>query len=266
MPSEEIEEALHIRDTDDMDDLIKKMNRLEEFYNDNERFNGFSPFIRVYRDITVDVNDLYAKNAFNNPELMEELDLVFAEQYLKRMRSFILHGEKQTPWKHYIEYCTREDRYESLSMILGINAHINGDLLHSINHVGLEDAADYNRVNSILDKHLSENIHYLILQEHDRLAFYAELVKPVTRYELHETIIQWREDIWSYRRYEADTVEPLFETAAEKMAEQIIDLGHHTNFFTLPIASWRLHSMQVTNLDRIAGRLPDPPSSGGRPA
>lgn len=261
MPSQEVEDALRIQDHDDMDDLIKKMNILEEFYKQEERYHGFAPFIKVYRDVTQDVRGLYTKDAFNNPATMEELDLYFAEQYLKRMRSFILHDEKKSPWKTYIEYCTREDRYESLSMVLGINAHINGDLLHSVNHIGLEDEADYTRVNSILEHHLSDNLHYLILQEHDRLALYAELVKPVTWYELHKTIIQWRDDIWYYRQFDGESVEPVFEEAAEAMAEKIIDLGHHTNIFTLPIESWRLHNLQINHLESVAERLPDQPSS-----
>lgn len=256
MLPDKVEEALHIRDGDTMEDLIQKMYRLERFYSENEEYNGFQPFIKVYREVTEDVNELYGQGAFNDPSTMEQLDLYFAGRYLEPMRAFLLHGEKQRPWSTYIDYCTREDRYESLAMFLGINAHINGDLLHAVNHIGLEDQHDYNRINGILEQHLSHNLHYLILKEHDRLALYAELVKPLTWYEMHTTIIRWRQDIWQYRGQDSHQVETVFEDATEQIADRLIDIAHNTSLLTLPIESWRLHNIQIGQFDTIAQRLP----------
>jgi len=251
MVPDSVWESLHIEDGDDMDVLVRKMRTLEEFYAGHEEYQGFEPFIHVYRKVTEDVRELHRQGRFNNPHTMEELDLYFAETYFEPMRAFFRDGERPQPWRTYLEYCTRDDFYESLAMFLGINAHINGDLLHSVNEIGLEDRDDYDRVDGILERHLSEDIHYLILKEHDRFALYAELLKPLTRYEMHSTILRWRADIWSYRGKEPGTVEPLFRDATELIAERLISIAHGTNLFTLPLQSFKLRKIRVEYSDEI---------------
>lgn len=246
--SGKVQQALEVTSDDDISDLIQKMRVLEEFYGGSEEYRGFKPFIHVYRQVTEDVNALYAQDRFNNPEKMEQLDLYFAKRYLNPMKAYLTKGVAQKPWKTYLDYCMREDRYDSLAMFLGINAHINGDLLHSVNSVGLTDEEDYNRVNGILENHLSDNLHYLLLKEHDKLAFYAELVKPITRYELHRTVIRWRSDIWKHANTTGHNVEPVFEDATEQIGQRLIQIGHTTNILTLPLECAKLRNIAVENV------------------
>jgi hypothetical protein len=254
----DVEQALDIADADGIPALLRKMRTLEKFYDGHDRYSGFKPFISVYRQVTEDVQALYAADRFNNPATMEELDLYFAKLYLDPMKAFLVNGEKRRPWRTYIDYCRRDDRHPSLAMFLGINAHINGDLLQAVNHVGLDDEADYNRVNGILENHLSDNLHHLLVAERDRLALYAELVKPVTRYELHRTVIRWRADIWAVAGQNAELVEAAFVDGAERMADRLIRIGHEATLLRLPVECVKLRRLSVDNVVDI----PDADAAG----
>lgn len=264
MIPERVQRALHVDMDASMQDLIEKMRTLEAFYQQNEEYHGFLPFLRVYREVTEDVSRLHQKEGFNNAEEMRRLDLSFAQRYFDAIEAFLVDGETVRPWKTYIEYCSQPDRYASLAMFLGINAHVNGDLLHSLSESGAQERADYERINTVLEQHLTDSLHYLVLREHDRLALYAELLKPLTRFELHSTVIHWRSDIWRYHTLPgSDAFVPVFEAFAEAVGDRLIRIGHSTNLLTLPWESYKLLHLRITDFETLAQQLPDPDTSQG---
>jgi len=237
----------------DMSDLVQKMDALENFFNQNEKYRLFAEFIEVYKQITESVQSIHEEDGFNQPSEMEKLDLEFAKYYFDAMQKFILDGEKIEPWKNYIDYCMREDSSESVALFLGINSHVNGDLIKALNKSDFDSNEDYTRINPVLENHLSQNLRRLILEDHDKYAFYAELFKPVTRYELNHTIISWRKQIWKHRGIKQK--EPIFENYAEEVAEKIIHIAEHTNPFTLPIEAYKIKKLDLESFPQTNKKL-----------
>jgi|GEM_PF-2298169 len=235
--------------SDDIKDLLKKMGGLEFFFEQSDSYSSFSEFLRVYRQITLGVDRIYDRNGFRQASEMEKLDLEFANFYFEAMEKFLLHEEKIQPWENYINYCMNEDASASIAMFLGINSHVNGDLIKALNSTDFRSFKDYNRVNPVLRDHLSENLHHLIMKDHDKYAFLAEMFKPISRYELDHTIISWRRNAWEHRGNREK--EPVFENYAEKVAEKVIRIGKATNPITLPLEAYKLKFMDIEDFPEV---------------
>ena len=239
--------------SDNMQDLLEKMKGLESFFRKNDSYSSLGEFLGVYRQITSSVDRIYGRKGFKKASEMQRLDLEFASLYLMAMERFLLNEERISPWKNYIDYCMREDASPSIAMFLGINSHVNGDLLKALNSTGFDCFEDYSRVNPVLRDHLSKNLHHLVLKDHDKYAFLAEVFKPLSRYEMDHTIISWRRNTWKHRGN--PDKEPVFESYAEKVAEKVIDISEATNPLTLPLEAYKLRFMDLKDFPEIDSEI-----------
>lgn len=240
-------------ESDSIQDLLRKMSSLEYFFNQNDSYSSFSEFLEVYKQITLSVEKIYVRNEFQQASEMERLDIEFASYYFDAMEKFLFHEERVEPWKKYIDYCMRDDASASIAMFLGINSHVNGDLVKALNHTEFDSYADYNRVNPVLKSHLSKNLRHLVLKDHDKYAFLAALFKPLSRYELDSTVISWRRNAWNRRGNHG--IEATFEDYAEKVAEKVIGIAHATNPLTLPYEAYRLHDIRMEDFPEIESEI-----------
>ena len=240
-------------ESDDLKNLLEKMKGLESFFRHNDSYSSLGEFLGVYRQITSSVDRIYGRKGFKKASEMQRLDLEFASLYLMAMERFLLNEEKIRPWKNYIDYCMRDDAAPSIAMFLGINSHVNGDLLKALNSTGFDCFEDYSCVNPVLRDHLSKNLHHLVLKDHDKYAFLAEVFKPLSRYEMDQTIISWRRNAWKHRGNPGK--EPVFESYAEKVAEKVIDISEATNPLTLPLEAYKLRFMDIKHFHKIKSEI-----------
>jgi uncharacterized protein DUF5995 len=83
-------------------------------------------FAALYRRVTIAVRDQIA--SFQDPALLERLDVTFAQRYLDALAAWQAGRPCSSCWKVAFDF-TRDDRLIVLQhLLLGINAHINLDL------------------------------------------------------------------------------------------------------------------------------------------
>jgi hypothetical protein len=123
------------------------------------RKDGVAIFDRLYLQVTLTVDAASAGTAFENPEFVERLDVVFAGLYFDAEAAIASGAQCPVAWRPLIE--TRSQRREPIQFALaGMSAHINHDLPIAIvttcEELGLapDDGSvahrDYQRVDGLL--------------------------------------------------------------------------------------------------------------------
>ena len=85
-------------------------------------------FAALYRKVTVAVRDSIVAGRFENPELMTQLDVVFARRYLDAYESWRIDGEVTSAWDAAFAATGKWRLLVVQHLLVGMNAHINLDL------------------------------------------------------------------------------------------------------------------------------------------
>jgi hypothetical protein len=122
--------------------------------------DGVACFNGMYLQVTKAVRDDLP--AFESPEFVERLDVLFAEFYFQAFDAAAAHAWVSKAWAPLFE---RKDATNVIALqfaIAGMNAHINNDLAHALvltwRELGLQPARDsaeyrdYEKVNRILER------------------------------------------------------------------------------------------------------------------
>lgn len=183
-----------------IDGVIDELGRIVDRAEREASRIGY--FAALYREVTRRVREGIAEGRFEDPARMEELDVVFANRYL---RAHDRHRHGGTPTRSWAVAFAASERWSPLvlqHLLLGMNAHINLDLGIAAARVSTDgdvDAlhADFLTINEILSR-MIDGVqgrlapHSPWMGGLDRLAGEADEV--ISNFCLRRA----REDAWSF--------------------------------------------------------------------
>jgi len=136
-----------------IDEVIFALDEIIEQSEQNNDPAGY--FAALYRKVTIRVKEGIASGFFDDPQRMEQLDVVFANRYLDAYEAYRKNQPVTESWRKAFEL---SDQYWPIvlqHLLMGINSHINLDLgiaavkiSEGKNLADLE--TDFNRINEIL--------------------------------------------------------------------------------------------------------------------
>lgn len=217
----------------DPDDIYRVLGRMEVYLDICEtdpKLHGISPFLYTYSLITktVAVKRLERNCIFQDKDSLEDLDIYFAELFFAPFMQYLKTGIAPAPWKTFFEYCGDSNGQPFLQMLLGINAHINGDLANALINTKADNRHDFLMINQILHGEIPSILKYLIWRK-DWIALGAYALPAETDRVFRDIIVQWREDAWhNYQvmlksRHPEAALEDL-HNQTEKLAEYLISI------------------------------------------
>ena len=112
-------------------------------------------FAVLYSKVTEKVKEGIATGMFQNGPRMEQLDVIFANRYIKAYYEYKFELKPSSCWQVAFEYATDYWIVVLQHLLLGMNAHINLDLSIAAAQVAPGDKiqdleADFNMINHIL--------------------------------------------------------------------------------------------------------------------
>lgn len=224
-------------------DIIGRMKVLLEFFKRNPKYKNLVPFLKTYFLITKSVAERQVeyKVYFDHPDKLQQLDAYFANLYFRPLKAFLLHGKILTPWRCYFQYCQRSDGIPFVQMLLGINAHINSDLLTSVTKLRYNERHDFLRINKILSEEIPDVMKFLVRVDHDLLGLGALIFREFVNREFQNVIVNWREIVWknskklSIVKYKQIVKQVHYQTEStgEEIIEVFEDLTHYRHLTKL---------------------------------
>jgi len=90
--------------------------------------NPLGLFAALYQKVTIKVKEGIANDRFEDGSRMENLDVVFANRYIKAYRQYTSGQAPTLSWKAVFDAGNRSDLIILQHLFLGMNVHINLDL------------------------------------------------------------------------------------------------------------------------------------------
>jgi hypothetical protein len=186
--------------------IIGRMEVLMDIFKSDPRYHNLIAFHEVYYLVTKKVADYrYLKpNMFKDIDALNKFDVIFASLYFKPLKEFLMHSKSITPWETYFNYSKKDHTNHFVQMLLGINAHINTDLITALKISGYNNKDDFNAINGVLCEVLPEVMRFLLIKNHEIFAFGGIIFKDYFINEFHKTILIWRKSSWE-RAFSLDT-------------------------------------------------------------
>lgn len=218
----------------DIYSILGRMQVAQEMVMCGKAPTQILPFLYTYFVITKTVALRKSDNShtFKNPEQMEKLDAIFAGLFFLPFNDYLYKKPVPRPWQSFFEYCNKPKGRPFLQMLLGINAHINGDLAMALVESKYKHREDFLTINKILLEEIPTVLKYLVLRK-DALALGALALPKQTEFVFRKIIVQWREDAWQ-------NAEVLRKS---KNKDKLI---HHLHMQTEKMAQILIHSLDNT--------------------
>lgn len=109
-----------------IDGVIDRLTRIIDAATIAQNRLGY--FAVLYRAMTIAVRDGIRNGQFNNAELMERLDVVFANRYFSALGAYFAGKQRPRSWGVAFEAASTARATIIQHLLLGVNAHINYDL------------------------------------------------------------------------------------------------------------------------------------------
>nr|EGQ40194.1 MAG: hypothetical protein J07AB56_09220 [Candidatus Nanosalinarum sp. J07AB56] len=212
-----------------------EMATVLEWMRGEEEAEAFEPFLFAYHAVTSRVSDILVRRPgfFGAPEEMQRLDEEFAVMYFDALEQYLDTGEAPRPWRTYFDYCSSGGR-PVVQMVLGMNAHINGDLPVVLAGTGYSNREDFDRINGVLESEVG-NVSGHLARRHDIAGVLGLLDRGLARREFRQLIVDWRRDAWenSRRILSGDTSREEVFAETEALAEEIVSLDEEFDYLNL---------------------------------
>lgn len=208
--------------------IVGRMEELGIFLRENPEYKNFLPFHETYSFVTKKIADTYVANPhyFQSRTDSEKLDIAFASLYFKPLLSYLTKQELHTPWQTFFEYCEQPHGVAFVQMLLGINAHINTDLVSALKETKYHQEKDFKQINDILLFEMPSVMKYLAYADHDFFAIAGMTVLRKFMLEEFQTIIvRWRKNAWNH--YCVNTNIHDLALATESLGGEIIATFDH---------------------------------------
>ena len=143
-----------LKNADDIYDVIGRMEMSLQYIDKHPELelDGVKPFLNTYYLVTRNVlsEALARADSFENYKMVEKLDIEFAQLFFTPLKAAVEGKKIPSPWKEYFKASKQIDVLPFVKMLLGINAHINGDLGVALYKVRYRSINDFRMINNIL--------------------------------------------------------------------------------------------------------------------
>ena len=154
--------------TTTIDEVIERMNRIDEILPNSD---GLKWFNWLYLLVTTSVKENPPSSAWQHPEWLMQLDVVFANLYFAAIQSALSAGSTPKSWQALFEARMRGGIDRMQFALAGMNAHINHDLslallqadaeYNTTPEISSREHDDFERVNDLLAGVLPQALHTL---------------------------------------------------------------------------------------------------------
>ncbi len=165
---------------------------------------SLAEFLVTYRRTTVAVDEALRAGFFEDPEWVEQWDIAFAAFYLEALREHLVAaGTPSRPWQ--LAFAAPPGLPPLLSVLLGMNAHINYDLpqaiLAVVTDAQFRDSAlmarrlrDHERIDTILAGRVAAEDVQISSRSTRRPI--DRTLRPVNRWASKRFLREAREKVW----------------------------------------------------------------------
>lgn len=139
-------------------DVIRRMQAIDALLPDGD---GLKWFNRLYLMVTEQVDQTPPGGAWQDPEWLLHLDVVFAGLYFSAIRDYLSSDTTPAAWLVLFESRFNQEIEHIQFALAGMNAHINRDLAIALDQTNADlnrdpapdgpEHADYMAVNTLLD-------------------------------------------------------------------------------------------------------------------
>jgi hypothetical protein len=196
-------------------------------------------FLGCYRLMTANMLDAIEAGRFHDAVWVSSLLHRFADYYFDALKLY----DQQRPdtpavWRLAFDATRDEDVMTLQHLLLGVNAHINFDLVFTLvdllapEWTGLTDErraqrhTDHTLVNRIIGETVDAVQDQVIDRHSPWYDFVDKLLGPVDEWLTSRLISQWREEVWENAvRYLAAATPEERETLRQRIEQQALRLG-----------------------------------------
>ena len=199
MDKEDILKILELdAEKENISGVIGRMESLLAYFKQNPEHGGLIPFLETYYLVTKKVVEkrMERDDYYTHPNDLERLDVVFASLYFQPLAEYLKTGRSNPPWTGYFSYCEKGG-IPFLSMLLGINAHINADLCATLVSLKYRHEKDYFLINNILNEVIPQIMHFLAFSSHDIFGLGGLIFRKIVERDFRKTVVQWRNHAWA---------------------------------------------------------------------
>lgn len=165
-------------------------------------------FLGCYAQMTANMAAAIAAGEFHDPAWVQRLLVHFAGYYFDALDAYDAGTPVSPVWVCAHEAADRPGVSVLLQLLLGVNAHINYDLVLATADV-LEDEwdyltvdaqerrqADYNHVNAIISRTIDVVQDEIIERREPALAMLDTVLGPLDEWMVRREIVRWRNNVW----------------------------------------------------------------------
>lgn len=206
---------------------ISTLRRMETLIEDWEQVSDRrSIFLRCYLLMTRNMLDAIDSGEFNDSAWVRVLLHRFAEYYFDALDEYDRNsGNTPAVWLEVHNAARSDDTLVLQNLLLGINAHINYDLVLTLvdllqdewPHLSSENRErrydDHYHVNAIIGRTIDTVQDQILEVLAPNMDLIDRLMGPIDEWLISELITRWRDEVWTY-------AVNLIETGDQKKREQ----------------------------------------------
>jgi len=205
-------------------------------------------FLRCYMMMTVNTRAAIDTSEFRDPPWVDRLLHRFADYYFEALNAYENDADT-TPrvWRLAHEAARHDQVWALQNLLLGVNAHINFDLVLTLEELlrdqwpTINDAKrsqrheDYLHVNAIIARTIDAVQDEILKPDMPLMGVLDTLMGPVDEFFISRFIIRWRDRVWSR------AVALLDAQSAEERDWMLLQLEEHVMTIAQAIAArrWR---------------------------
>jgi hypothetical protein len=173
------------------------------------RADAREAFLSCYQMMTTNMLAAIDRSEFNDGEWVYSLLQHFAEYYFDALAAYE-HGLPSTPavWKRAFEAAVQPGTAALQNLLLGVNAHINYDLIFTLtdmlepdwSQLSLDERQgrydDYTHVNAIIAQTIDAVQEQILAPGTEALAWIDRLSGPLDELVVANLLSGWREAVW----------------------------------------------------------------------
>lgn len=180
------------------DQVLLRLHRLATRFEQIPKLRIHLAFLEAYRRSTRALlrSRPDAASAACNP--LRGLVPGFADRYLAAMGCALLDGAPRSPWRAYFAYTQNGGRNALLALLLGVKAHVSGDLPHCLAATTCSERTffEYDRVLQALTQDVVVYARSLSGRRSARILTHSGLLSR--GYAV--TVARWRRQVWRQRQ------------------------------------------------------------------
>lgn len=214
--------------------LVKKMEEVASRWENQQDPRAI--FLRCYSMMSANMLQALAHNRFQNKEWVTQLLQRFADYYFDALACFDCGEAVPAVWQHVHQLSTRKKLHVLQHLLLGVNAHINYDLvltLHDMLENEWDDLSpkeresrymDHLMVNTIIAETIDAVQDEVVEQYSPYMDFIDRIMGRLDEKLLVRLIARWRESVWDnavnmLNSQEADQKEAVRQALEQKVLQ-----------------------------------------------